>query len=92
MNMTYQQAQDVLALSAEHDGHPTPEMIEATNIIVEQTRLNKQSQSYLDSTDWIAAKYTDEVVINAVMTDTEFKSKYADILIKRQEARDATIK
>lgn len=92
MSMTYQQAQEVLALSAEHDGDPTPEMVEATNVIVEHTRINKQSEAYLLKTDWIAAKYTDEVVVNQITTDADFKNKYADVLTKRQQARDAIVK
>ena len=92
MSMTYKQAQEVLALSAEHDGDPTPEMVEATRVIVEQTRINEQSEAYLRQTDWIAAKYTDQVVINQNMTDADFKTKYADILARRSEARDAIVK
>ena len=92
MSMTYQEALDTLALSADNQGDPTPEMVEATNVIVEQTRTNKQSRAYLDSTDWIVAKYNDEVVINAVTTDADFKSKYADVLTKRQQARDSIIR
>lgn len=92
MTMTYQEALNTLALSADNQGDPTPDMIEATNIIVEKTRINKQYQDYLDKTDWIAAKYTDEVVINSVMTDAEFKTKYADVLTQRQQARDSIVK
>lgn len=92
MSMTYQEALNTLALSVDNQGDPTPEVVEATNVIVEQTRINKQSQAYLGETDWIAAKYTDEVVINSVMTDAEFKTKYADVLTKRQQARDSIVK
>ncbi len=92
MSMTYHQARELIALSAEHDGDPTPEMVEATNVIVDQTRINKQSDAYLSKTDWIAAKYTDEVVINQITTDADFKAKYADVLTKRQQARDAIVK
>lgn len=47
--MTYDQAQEILALSAEHDGNPTSEMIEATNVIVNRSRELKHAKLDYDS-------------------------------------------
>ncbi|MBN2606720.1 MAG: hypothetical protein JXR47_05230 [Thiotrichales bacterium] len=91
MEMTYQEAQDVLALSAEHEGDPTAEMIEATEVMVKQANLTRVSKQYLADTDWVAAKFVDEVQITQRMTAADFNAKYADVLAKRKAARDTIL-
>lgn len=91
MTMTYQQALDVLAQNTDHDGDPSPEVAEATNIMVAQANLTRISKQYLTETDWVAAKFVDDVQIAQRMTVQEFNGKYADILAKRQAARDAIL-
>lgn len=89
--MTYQQAQEVMALSANHEGDPTPEMAEATKVMVTQANLTRHSKQLLADTDWVAAKFVDEVQITQRMTAADFNVKYADILTARQNARDAIL-
>jgi hypothetical protein len=47
------------------------------------------AKALLNSTDWIMAKYTDLVVMQKLMTEEEFNTKYTDILVQRNNARVA---
>jgi hypothetical protein len=57
----------------------------ATN---EKTKALSDARALLLSTDWIMAKYIDLVVIQKLMTDTDFNTKYADVLKQRNDARE----
>jgi len=59
---------------------PTPEQL------LEQAKA--EAIAVLNDTGWIIEKYTDLVVIQQAMTNDEFNAKYADVLAKRNEARE----
>jgi FMN-dependent NADH-azoreductase len=67
---------------------PEPEFTEAELAERELAKVKAEAQTYLTSTDWVTAKYTDLVVIQQVMTNDEFNAKYADVLAKRNEMRE----
>lgn len=48
----------------------------------------KQAKSYLSATDWVIVKISEAVALGDTEKANELKTKYADILTKRQEARD----
>lgn len=47
-----------------------------------------EHESYLSSTDWITAKYNDEVVVLENITKADFVAKYQDVYTARQNARN----
>jgi hypothetical protein len=76
---------DIYGNVTEHEDAPvipiTPEQL------AEQVIAN--AKSLLASTDWIMVKYTDLVVIQKLMTDADFNTKYATELAQRNAAREA---
>lgn len=75
------------------------EEAKSQQIVVSQEDLEKGNiqynnyvnLEYLRSTDWVASKYTDEVVVLKSMTEEEFSEKYSGILEKRKNAREAIV-
>lgn len=65
------------------------EMKALTAPSAEQVLANKiaEAQAYLSSTDWITAKYHDEVIIAGSMSKADFIAKYQEIYDKRAEKR-----
>lgn len=51
-------------------------------------KVKAEAEAVLNATGWIIEKYTDLVAIQQVMTNEEFNAKYADVLAKRNEARE----
>jgi hypothetical protein len=68
---------------------PEPEFTEEELAANEKAKAVADAKSILASTDWIMAKYTDLVVVQKLMTDTDFNTKYADVLAQRNAAREA---
>lgn len=54
----------------------------------QQAEINEKALALLNRTDWISNKYTDTVIINKTLTESEFVEKYGEILAARQNARD----
>lgn len=54
--------------------------------VLEQQLAEKRA--YLVSTDWIGAKYHDEVTVNGTISKAEFTSKHEDIYNSRALARE----
>jgi len=54
----------------------------------QQAEINEKALALLNRTDWISNKYTDTVIINKTLTESEFLEKYGEILSARQDARD----
>lgn len=46
-----------------------------------------EAKSYLETTGWIWEKYNRNVIVLKTMTNTEFKTKYDDIIKAQEEAR-----
>ena len=46
-----------------------------------------EAKAYLLATDYVTAKYNDEVTVAGSMTKTAFLAKYADVYAQRAEAR-----
>lgn len=47
----------------------------------------QEAKAYLSETSWIWEKYSRNVVVLGDLTNEEFKLKYADIILKQEEAR-----
>lgn len=47
-----------------------------------------EHEAYLKSTDWITAKYNDEVTILGSISKADFIAKYQDVYNARQNARN----
>jgi hypothetical protein len=75
---------DIYGNVTEHEDAPaTPITLEQ---LAEQTTAN--AKAVLDSTGWVIEKYTDLVVVQKLMTDAEFNTKYATELAQRNAARE----
>ena len=46
-----------------------------------------EAKAYLASTDYVTAKYNDEVTVTGSMTKAAFLAKYSDVYAQRAEAR-----
>jgi hypothetical protein len=67
---------------------PEPEFTEEELAAKEKAKAISDARALLASTDWILSKYTDLVVIQKLMTDADFNTKYADVLKQRNDARE----
>jgi hypothetical protein len=67
---------------------PEPEFTEEELAANQKAKAVSDAKSLLTSTDWIIAKYTDLVVVQKLMTDTEFNTKYSTELEQRNAARE----
>jgi hypothetical protein len=67
---------------------PEPEFTEEELAANQKAKAVSDARALLASTDWILSKYTDLVVIQKLMTDTDFNTKYADVLKQRNDARE----
>ena len=66
------------------------ELIDALDLDKQEQYLNTQIQeakAYLSETSWIWEKYSRNVTVLGDLTNEEFKLKYADIILKQEEAR-----
>lgn len=66
------------------------ELIDALALEKQEQDLNTQIQeakNYLSGTAWIWEKYSRNVTVLGDLTNEEFKLKYADIILKQEEAR-----
>jgi hypothetical protein len=68
---------------------PEPQFTEAELATNQKAKAVADAKALLASTDWIMAKYADLVVIQKLMTDAEFNTKYATELAQRNAAREA---
>jgi hypothetical protein len=68
---------------------PEPQFTDEELAANQKAKAVSDAKSLLASTDWIMTKYTDLVVIQKLMTDTDFNTKYADVLKQRNDAREA---
>jgi hypothetical protein len=68
---------------------PESEFTEEELAAKEKAKAISGARALLASTDWILSKYTDLVVIQKLMTEEEFNTKYADVLKQRNDAREA---
>ena len=67
----------------------TPEL-EFTEAELAQQELEAkiaEARAYLQATDYVAAKYNDEVTVTGSMTKSAFLAKYGEVYAKRAEAR-----
>lgn len=66
------------------------ELIYALALEKQEQDLNTQIQeakTYISETSWIWEKYNRNVTVLCDLTNEEFKLKYADIILKQEEAR-----
>jgi hypothetical protein len=71
------------------DGNtPEPEFTDEELAANQKAKAISDAKSLLASTDWIITKYTDLVVVQKLMTDAEFNTKYATELAQRNNARE----
>lgn len=72
------------------DGNtPEPQFTDEELAANEKAKAVSDAKAVLTSTDWIMAKYIDLVVIQKLMAEEEFNTKYADVLKQRNDAREA---
>jgi hypothetical protein len=75
---------DIYGNVTEHEDAPvtpiTPEQLAEQAV--------SDAKALLASTDWIMTKYTDLVVVQKLMTDADFNTKYATELAQRNAARE----
>jgi hypothetical protein len=68
---------------------PEPQFTDEELAANQKAKAVADAKSVLSSTDWIITKYTDLVVVQKLMTDAEFNTKYATELAQRNDAREA---
>jgi hypothetical protein len=54
----------------------------------QKAKAISDAKAVLASTGWVIEKYTDLVVLQKLMIDTDFNAKYADVLKQRNDARE----
>jgi hypothetical protein len=67
---------------------PEPKFTDEELAANQKAKAISDAKSVLASTDWIMTKYTDLVVVQKLMTDAEFTTKYATELAQRNAARE----
>jgi hypothetical protein len=68
---------------------PEPQFTDEELAAIQKEKAVSDARALLASTDWIMAKYIDLVVVQKLMADTDFNTKYADVLKQRNDAREA---
>jgi hypothetical protein len=66
---------------------PEPEFTDAELKANATAKAIADAKAYLAVTDWVMSKYTDLVVIQKLMTEEDFNTKYAEVLTQRNDAR-----
>jgi hypothetical protein len=67
---------------------PEPQFTDEELAANQKAKVISDAKAILASTGWVIEKYTDLVVIQKLMTDTDFNIKYADVLTQRNNARE----
>jgi hypothetical protein len=71
------------------DGNtPEPEFTDEELAANQKAKAISDAKSILSSTDWIMAKYIDLVIVQKLMTEEDFNTKYATELAQRNAARE----
>ena len=73
----------ILMTAEEVEAHINPPKTEE-QILAEKVA---EAKAYLASTDYVTAKYNDEVTVTGSMTKAAFLAKYSDVYAQRAEAR-----
>jgi len=70
------------------DGTPDLDLENKENRIAEIKTSISEKETYLSITDWITAKYNDEVTILATISKADFVAKYQEVYTNRANVRD----
>jgi hypothetical protein len=68
---------------------PEPQFTDEELLAIQKAKVVSDARAILASTDWIMTKYIDLVVVQKLMTEEDFNTKYADVLKQRNDAREA---
>jgi hypothetical protein len=68
---------------------PEPQFTDEELVANQKAKVISDARALLASTDWILSKYTDLVVVQKLITEEDFNTKYADVLKQRNDARGA---
>jgi hypothetical protein len=68
---------------------PEPQFTDEELAANKKAKAISDARTVLASTGWIMEKYTDLVVIQKLMAEEEFNTKYAAVLKQRNDAREA---